>query len=109
MLDPGIFCVPRNEPVTSSGWRPRRGKDLLVPRALGKFFPSLVRSQYRAQSDSMSLKFFKMLQNYKNRYLSRIPAQQVARIQENLRSPGALSENKNRRVKKYNNMQTGCL
>ena len=49
MLDPGIFCVPRNEPVTSSGWRPRRGKDLLVPRALGKFFPSLVRTQYRAQ------------------------------------------------------------
>ena len=49
MLDPGIFCVPRNEPVTSSGWRPRRGKDLLVPRTLGKFFPSLVRTQYRAQ------------------------------------------------------------
>ena len=59
--------------------------------------------------DSMSLKFFKMLQNYKNRYLSRSPAQQVARTQENLRSPGALSENKNRGVKKYNNMQTGCL
>ena len=49
MLDPGIFCIPRGEPVTSSGWRPRRGKDLLVPRALGKFFPSLVRTQYRAQ------------------------------------------------------------
>ena len=49
MLGPGIFCVPGGEPVTSSGWRPRRGKDLLVPRALGKFFPSLVRTQYRAQ------------------------------------------------------------
>ena len=59
--------------------------------------------------DSMSLKFFKMLQNYKNRYLPGIPAQQVARTQENLRSLGALSENKNRGVKKYNNMQTGCL
>ena len=48
MLGPGIF-VSRDEPVTSSGWRPRRGKDLLVPRALGKFFPSLARTQYRAQ------------------------------------------------------------
>ena len=90
MVSPGIFCVPGGGRTSDLlGLVPSARERFIGARALGKFFPSLVRSQYRAQSDSMSLKFFKMLQNYKNRYLSRIPAQQVARIQENLRESGS--------------------